>query len=276
MSNAGPDRADCALYRQTARCYDRVRFRGSAGQWGHRRQMQILRSLPDDWRSKRVLEIGCGTGRITEMLVQWGAAVTATDISPEMLEVAQARLHGKEQSRAVQWRVMSVFDIDIELCAYDYVVMVNVFGRLSRARDALQGIAAKMSDNCRLVFTFPCLTSILLPFGILVNARGKSLSRDVTSRWYTPAAIADHCRSAGLDLIGFHGHHYVPLPRFLFFTLPVFWVCDKLLAEPLPTLCPSVLVECRRAHRTPVVAVIDTPSDSHNSPVSGSRESSPG
>lgn len=247
MSNAGPDRADCALYRETAPYYDGVRFCGTAGQWGHRRQVEILKRLSDDWQGKKVLEIGCGTGRITELLAQWGAAVTATDISPEMLEVARARLHAKGQFRAVQWRVMSVFDIDIELRAYDYIVMVNVFGRLSRARDALHSLAARMSESCRLVFTFPCLTSILLPFGILVNARGKSLSRDVTSRWYTPAAVADHCRSAGLDLIAFHGHHYVPLPRFLFFTLPAFWACDKLLAEPLPTLCPSVFVECRRS-----------------------------
>jgi 2-polyprenyl-3-methyl-5-hydroxy-6-metoxy-1,4-benzoquinol methylase len=247
MSNAGPDRADCALYRETARCYDRVRFWGTAGRWGHHRQIEILRGLADDWQGKKVLEIGCGTGRITEMLVQWGAAVTATDISAEMLEVAQARFRGRELSGAVRWRVMSVFDIDIELCAYDYIVMVNVFGRLSRGHDALRGIAVKMSDDCRLVFTFPCLTSILLPFSILVNARGKSLSRNVTSRWYTPAAIADCCRSAGLDLIAFHGHHYVPLPRFLFFTFPAFWVCDKLLAGSLPTLCPSVFVECRRS-----------------------------
>jgi ubiquinone/menaquinone biosynthesis C-methylase UbiE len=40
----------------------------------------------------RVLEIGCGTGALTEKLIARGAHVTAVDQNPEMLERARARL----------------------------------------------------------------------------------------------------------------------------------------------------------------------------------------
>lgn len=40
----------------------------------------------------RVLEIGCGTGAVTEKLIARGANVTALDQNPEMLEQARARL----------------------------------------------------------------------------------------------------------------------------------------------------------------------------------------
>jgi demethylmenaquinone methyltransferase/2-methoxy-6-polyprenyl-1,4-benzoquinol methylase len=40
----------------------------------------------------RILEIGCGTGAVTERLVALGARVTALDQSPEMLERAAQRL----------------------------------------------------------------------------------------------------------------------------------------------------------------------------------------
>ncbi len=40
----------------------------------------------------RVLEIGCGTGAVTEALVARGSRVTAVDQNPEMLERARARL----------------------------------------------------------------------------------------------------------------------------------------------------------------------------------------
>ena len=40
----------------------------------------------------RVLEIGCGTGAVTERLVARGARVTALDQNPEMMEGARARL----------------------------------------------------------------------------------------------------------------------------------------------------------------------------------------
>ena len=40
----------------------------------------------------QVLEIGCGTGALTERLVAGGAMVTAVDQNPEMLERARARI----------------------------------------------------------------------------------------------------------------------------------------------------------------------------------------
>jgi demethylmenaquinone methyltransferase/2-methoxy-6-polyprenyl-1,4-benzoquinol methylase len=51
-----------------------------------------MAAVPDDEAGVRVLEIGCGTGAVTALLVSRGAAVTALDQAPEMLEQAKARL----------------------------------------------------------------------------------------------------------------------------------------------------------------------------------------
>jgi len=238
------DRTDYLLYEKTAAIYDSQRFCGCAGRWGHHRQIAILKNLTDNWQGKKVLEIGCGTGRITESLTRWGAEVTASDISKQMLQAARARFGTHQKLPAPQFRLMSVFDMDIDLQGYDYVIMVNVLGRLSKPRQAIQQISSKMSKTCKLVFTFPCLTSILFPFGLLVNARGKSLARDVTSHWYMPGTIEKYCSDAGLRILRLFGHHYVPVPRILFVTLPLFWACDQIIAKFLPRRCPSVFVEC--------------------------------
>ena len=246
-SDRTSNEADFLLYERSARQYDRARFAGVAGRWGHTRQAAILRSLADTWTGKRVLEIGCGTGRITAELVRWGANVVATDISEEMLRVAAARFDGCEPARVPRFRVMSVFDIDVDLQEYDFVVMINVIGRLSDAGQAIRGIASRMSERSRLIFTFPCLTSVLLPAGLIVNLRGRSLTRDVTSRWYSPGTIEDLCRSAGMEVVQFRGNHYVPVPRLLFPTLPFFWACDRTVGKLFPRRCPSVFAECRLA-----------------------------
>jgi len=242
-SESKSDKADYLLYEKTAKTYDRQRFTGRAGEWGHNRQISILQSLAQDWQGKKVLEIGCGTGRITEVLARWGANVMATDISEEMLEVARARFNRNHGFSTIpDFKHMSVFDIDVELQDYNYVLMVNVLGRLSKPHEAIQKIASKISKTCRFVFNFPCLTSILLPFGLTVNLRGKSLTRNVTSHWYTPTTIENYCNDAGLEIIGWRGNHYIPIPRLLFATFPLFWVCDKCLAKSFPKKCPSVFV----------------------------------
>lgn len=236
---------DYLLYKKTAGIYDNQRFVGRAGEWGHHRQIVILKNLFQDCKGKKILEIGCGTGRITEYLARWGAKVTATDISEEMLEVAQKRFRTNKELPIVKFRVMSIFDIDLDLKGYDYVIMVNVLGHLSKPQWAIQKIASQISRTCTFVFTFPCLTSVLLLFGLLVNVRGKSLVRDVTSHWYTPKTIEKYCKNVGLNINGLYGNHYIPVPRLLFPTLPLFIACETIIAKAFPKRCPSVFVECK-------------------------------
>ena len=58
-----------------------------------------------------VLEIGCGTGAVTERLVKRGARVTALDQSPDMLEQARKRLAGTEDSD-VSWLERTASEVD--------------------------------------------------------------------------------------------------------------------------------------------------------------------
>jgi demethylmenaquinone methyltransferase/2-methoxy-6-polyprenyl-1,4-benzoquinol methylase len=59
----------------------------------------------------RILEIGCGTGAVTERLVALGSRVTALDQSPEMLERARARL-ADAPSGSIEWLERTASEID--------------------------------------------------------------------------------------------------------------------------------------------------------------------
>ena len=76
-----------------AQTYDRVRFRSPLGRVRHLLDTWTLRRcLSDVPAGSRVLDIACGTGRITEMVAGQGFTVTGTDVSRSMLEVARRRL----------------------------------------------------------------------------------------------------------------------------------------------------------------------------------------
>ncbi len=52
---------------------------------------QVLRKLDLTFEARRVIEVGCGTGRNTEWLATRAAHVTALDFSEAMLRRAQER-----------------------------------------------------------------------------------------------------------------------------------------------------------------------------------------
>ncbi len=64
-----------------------------------------------DSPGRNVLEIGCGTGALTQRLVERGATVTALDQNPEMLEQARARLADAPPG-AVSWIERTASEID--------------------------------------------------------------------------------------------------------------------------------------------------------------------
>ena len=53
---------------------------------------KLLSQLPNDLNGARVLDAGCGVGQVTQALVERGAHVTAIDISPSLIEIAQRRI----------------------------------------------------------------------------------------------------------------------------------------------------------------------------------------
>lgn len=56
-----------------------------------RNEISALRGLTD-WRGKRVLEVGCGGGRLTQRLAGLGACVEAIDPDPKLVRKARAAL----------------------------------------------------------------------------------------------------------------------------------------------------------------------------------------
>lgn len=85
-----------AAYRNdtVAAKYEKARFsswRGRVGDWLDKRVLRLaLRHLPQE--SLMVLDVPCGTGRMTSTLITAGYRVVACDVSAEMMAIARHRL----------------------------------------------------------------------------------------------------------------------------------------------------------------------------------------
>jgi SAM-dependent methyltransferase len=135
----------------------------------------------------KVLEVGCGTGRVLLPLVQAGGDVTGIDVSPHMLAFTRAKLDAMgEQAELVQadMRGFQLNSRDFDVA----IIAVKSFAYLLEREDqlaCLEGVRAHLRPGGVLVIDLlhPTPAWIAEPLGqlrhdlIATNARGETVSR---------------------------------------------------------------------------------------------------
>jgi SAM-dependent methyltransferase len=105
----------------------------------HREQTALLERYLPNVVGARILDVGCGTGRMSEYFAQRGASVLGIDFSAKSIEIARKRLGGDNPN----YRVQSVFDLD-EVAAFDLVVSWSVLTVACKDRLELSDVMKKL------------------------------------------------------------------------------------------------------------------------------------
>jgi SAM-dependent methyltransferase len=109
---------------QVARHYDSQRFRSLAGRVFNYLEKRALerafRVIPE---GSLVLDVPCGTGRITALHLERGCRVMAMDISPQMIGVAQKKL--SSHADRVQFHVGDLASLDLPESTFDCVSCIR-------------------------------------------------------------------------------------------------------------------------------------------------------
>jgi SAM-dependent methyltransferase len=100
----------------------------------------------------RILEIGCGTGRVLQSFLQDGYVITGVDISPEMLDVAREKLLTFHQRGLLQ---LHQHDFREQPFAEKYELVLVTFYTFNYILDLpelfLQHICPSMTDDALLI-----------------------------------------------------------------------------------------------------------------------------
>ncbi|MGC1850865.1 MAG: class I SAM-dependent methyltransferase [Solirubrobacterales bacterium] len=99
---------------------------------------------------RRLLDVGCGTGKSFLPMLERGWEVTACDISPSMLEVARTKVGNAVQLSVADMRELPVFgEFDLVWCLDD---AVNYLLSGEEFREALSGMRANLAPGGLLMF----------------------------------------------------------------------------------------------------------------------------
>jgi len=118
---------------------------GSA-RWTRRARMLSKGLLP----RHSVLEVGCGTGLLTEELAKTAARIQAIDISPDLL--ARARERVKESN--VTFVRANAYDLECEDNTFDFIIGMSVLHHLDVDK-ALREFHRVLKKGGRIVFSEP-------------------------------------------------------------------------------------------------------------------------
>lgn len=112
----------------------------------------LLGWLPDDLTGLRVLDAGCGTGALAVACAERGAAVTAIDVSPTLIELARARTPAIDGDGHIDFRVGDM--LDPSLGEFDYAVAMDslIHYRAADTVAALSTLGAR--TGTAMLFTF--------------------------------------------------------------------------------------------------------------------------
>jgi 2-polyprenyl-3-methyl-5-hydroxy-6-metoxy-1,4-benzoquinol methylase len=131
---------------------------------------------PEDLAGKSVLDVGCGSGRFTEVALKWGAEVTALDLSSAVY-AARANAAGAEVARFVQANALSM---PFAPRSFDFAFSIGVAQHTPAPLDFVAAVArAVKPGGCAAVWIYErTLKALLRPKYAL-----RPLTRWLPQRW---------------------------------------------------------------------------------------------
>ena len=96
---------------------------------------------------KRVLDIGCGGGILSEQLHKHGAIVTGIDSSSKSITIA--RQHAEEQNYDIKYINKSIFDIT-DCDSFDFIVCFEMIEHIDKPNELIKKINELSADKSGL------------------------------------------------------------------------------------------------------------------------------
>jgi len=163
-------------------------------------------------REAAVLEIGCGTGTTALKLSQSVNEMTATDISSNMIAIAQEK--AKDQGvHNVHFAQSTIFDENLKKESFDVILVFNLIHLLEDTKSAVKRISELLRPGGLFISKTSCLSEKSRLWPILALVMGKVL-RIPHIKCFTIEELREFMTNEGFEIID--THTYFPKPPRLF------------------------------------------------------------
>ncbi len=166
-------------------------------------------------KEKKVLDIGCGGGILTESLARTGAEVTGIDMGKAPLSVA--KLHQHESKLEINYRQISAEDlVQQEAAQYDVITCLEMLEHVPDPSSIVKACFELLKPSGKIVFSTLNRNPKAYLFAIvgaeyILNMLPKG-THDF-SKFIKPSELVNWCRETGFIAKNMTGLHYNPLTQ---------------------------------------------------------------
>jgi len=193
-----------------------------------------------DLKGKRVLDVGCGGGILTESLARAGAKVTGIDLSQAALSVAA--LHAAEAEIEVDYECISTEEYAVvHAGVFDVVTCMEMLEHVPQPESIVAACSALLKPGGQAFFSTLNRNPKSYAFAIVGAEYLLNLLPRGTHEWkrfIKPSELAQWCRDTNLQINDLTGMSYNPLSK-VYSTSPDIKVnylanAQKTSDQPLP------------------------------------------
>jgi len=165
--------------------------------------------------AKRVVDVGCGGGILSEAMARRAAEVTGLDLAAKALQVA--RLHALESDVKVDYRLQGVEDFAAANAgAFDVVTCMEMLEHVPDPAQTVAACAALVRPGGLVVFSTINRNPKAYLFAVIgAEYLLRMLPRGTHeyARFIRPSELCRHARNAGLETVDLIGMTYNPLRK---------------------------------------------------------------
>ena len=177
-------------------------------------RLQFIRSYAEV-AGRRIVDVGCGGGILTEGLSRLGAEALGIDLSAELLDIAD--LHGLESGAQASYRKISVEALAEEQPAgFDVVTCMEMLEHVPNPVSVVNACAKLAKPGGKVFFSTLNRHPKAYLLAIVAAEHVLGMIPKGTHDYNTfikPSELSRWSREAGLDLLGMEGVSYHPLTR---------------------------------------------------------------
>ncbi len=178
-------------------------------------RLEWIQECAGSLAGRKVLDVGCGGGILSEAMARGGADVTGIDLADKSLKIA--RLHGLESGVKVEYRKVPVEELAVEQPGqYDVVTCMEMLEHVPDPASIVRACATLVKPGGWVFFSTLNRNPKSFLFAIIgaeYVLRLLPRGTHTYDQFIKPSELSAAARGAGLEPVGMRGMEYNPITQ---------------------------------------------------------------